>query len=196
MANGVHIVSDNFCCPILFYMEDQVIKDFIINEQIREKEVMVIDGATGNNFGVMPTQQALKIADDMELDLVLLSPAKDDRPALCKILDYPKFRYDAEKKEKQSRKNQVIIKVKEIQLSISIDIGDIKVKAKRANEFLADGDKVKVVIRMHGRQNKRPENGIKIMNEFFAMLENAVMEQAPVVEGNNIRMNLAPQNKK
>lgn len=177
-------------------MEDRLIKDFIINDQIREKEVMVIDGATGNNFGVLPIQEALRIADDMGLDLVLLQPAKDDRKALCKILDYPKFRYDAEKKEKQSRKNQVIIKIKEVQLSISIDVGDLKVKAKKANEFLADGDKVKVVIRMHGRQNKRPENGIKIMNEFFALMENAVMEQAPVVEGNNIRMTLAPQNKK
>ena len=157
---------------------------------------MVIDGATGNNFGVLPIQEALRIAADMDLDLVLIAPAKDDRKATCKILDYPKFRYDLEKKEKQSKKNQVIIKVKEVQLSISIDIGDLKVKAKRANEFLADGDKVKVVIRMHGRQNKRPEIGVKVMNEFFAMMENAVMEQAPVVEGNNIRMNLAPQNKK
>ena len=101
----------------------------------------------------------------------------------------------AAKKEKEAKKNQKIVKVKEVQLSIVIDVGDINVKAKRANEFIADGDKVRVVIRMRGRQNKRPERGMKVMDQFFQKIEGAMMEQPPVIEGNTIRMQLAPAKK-
>ncbi len=124
------------------------------------------------------------------MDLVKIAPQAV--PPICKLMNYDKFRFETIKKEKESKKNQKIIKLKEVQLSIVIDVGDLNVKAKRANEFLADGNKVRVVIRMRGRQNKRPELGIKLLNDFFTQLDNAVLEQAPMHEGNTLRMQVAP----
>lgn len=169
-----------------------LIKEYLINEQIREKEVMVID-PNGKSLGVVSIQSALQIAEDMGLDLVKVGQGQTPT---CKLMQYDKFRYETEKKEKEAKKNQKIIKIKEVQLSIVIDTNDLNTKAKRANEFLAGGDKVKVVIRMRGRQNKRPELGLNVMNEFFSKMENAVKEQGPIIEGNTIRMVLAPQTKK
>ena len=120
----------------------------------------------------------------------------DGNPATCKLMDYAKYRYDTIKKEKEARKNQKIVKIKEVQLSIGIELGDMKTKAKKANEFIADGDKVQVVIRLRGRQNKRPELGLKVMSDFAAMVEGAVIEQGPSQEGNTQRMVLAPVKKK
>lgn len=137
--------------------------------------------------------EAQHIADDQGLDLVKIAPQAV--PPICKLMDYDKFRYDSIKKEKEAKKNQKVVSIKEIQLSITIDTGDVNVKAKRANEFIANGDKVRVVIRMRGRQNKRPELGMKVMEEFFSKMEGAQMEQAPIVEGNTIRMQLAPAKK-
>jgi len=141
----------------------------------------------------MSAYDAQKFADEQGLDLVKIAPQAV--PPTCKLMDYDKFRFDSIKKEKEAKKNQKIIKIKEVQLSIVIDVGDINVKAKRANEFIADGDKVRVVIRMRGRQNKRPELGMKIMDQFFQKIEGAVMEQSPLIEGNTIRMQLAPAKK-
>lgn len=153
---------------------------------------MVID-QTGKSLGVVPISQALQIAEDSGYDLVKVGVGQTPT---CKLMQYDKFRYETEKKEKEAKKNQKITKVKEVQLSIVIDTNDLRTKANRANEFLADGDKVKVVIRMRGRQNRRPELGIKIMNEFYSMMDNAIKEQEPIQEGQNIRMVLAPQTKK
>lgn len=178
--------------PNFLFQEDFLIKEYLINDQIRDREVMVID-TQGKSLGVMSIQSALQIAEDVGLDLVKVGQGQTPT---CKLMQYDKFRYETEKKEKEAKKNQKIIKIKEVQLSIVIDTNDMRTKAKRANEFIANGDKVKVVIRMKGRQNKRPELGINVMNEFFSMMENAVKEQGPVIEGNTIRMVLALQNKK
>lgn len=144
-------------------------------------------------LGAMTPAEAMRIADEQNLDVVKISPQAV--PPICKLINYDKFRFETIKKEKEAKKNQKVIKLKEIQLSIVIDVGDINVKAKRATEFIADGDKVRVVIRMRGRQNKRPELGMKILNQFFEKIEGAQMEQAPLIEGNTIRMQLAPVKK-
>ena len=141
----------------------------------------------------MSAYDAQMIANEQGLDLVKIAPQAV--PPTCKLMDYDKFRFDTIKREKEAKKSQKIVKIKEIQLSILIDVGDINVKAKRANEFIAGGDKVRVVIRMRGRQNKRPELGLKVMEQFFQKIEGAVMEQPPVIEGNTIRMQLAPAKK-
>ena len=143
-------------------------------------------------IGIITLAQALKLADEAGLDLVLIT--ETSKPPVAKIIDYSKFRYEQIKKEKNQRKEQRknMVDIKEVQLSIVIDVGDLNVKAKRANEFLADGNKVRVVIRMRGRQNKRPELGIKILNDFFSQLTNAVLEQGPLQEGNTLRMQVAP----
>lgn len=142
----------------------------------------------------MSAYDAQMIANEQGLDLVKIAPQAV--PPTCKLMDYDKFRFDSIKREKEAKKNQKIVKIKEVQLSILIDIGDINVKAKRASGFIADGDKVRVVIRMRGRQNKRPELGMKVMEQFCGLLtEEYVMEQAPTIEGNTIKMQLAKAKK-
>ena len=142
----------------------------------------------------MTAMEAQRIANEQGLDLVKIAPQAV--PPTCKLMDYDKFRFDTIKREKEAKKSQKIVKIKEIQLSILIDVGDINVKAKRANEFLKDGDRVRVVIRMRGRQNKRPELGMKVMEQFCQKIEEEyVVEQAPIVEGNTIRMQLAKAKK-
>ena len=143
---------------------------------------------------MMTAMEAQRIANEQGLDLVKIAPQAV--PPTCKLMDYDKFRFDTIKREKEAKKSQKIVKIKEIQLSILIDVGDINVKAKRANEFLKDGDRVRVVIRMRGRQNKRPELGMKVMEQFCQKIEEEyVVEQAPIVEGNTIRMQLAKAKK-
>lgn len=153
---------------------------------------MVID-TTGKSLGIMSRASALQLAEDVGLDLVKVGQGATPT---CKLMQYDKFRYESIKKEKEATKNQKIIKIKEVQLSIGIDTNDLKIKAKRASSFIADGDKVKVVIRLKGRQNKRPELGMELMNQFFTLVENANKEQGPIQEANNIRMMLAPITKK
>ena len=141
----------------------------------------------------MSRASALQVAEDTDLDLVKVGQGATPT---CKLMQYDKFRYESIKKEKEASKNQKIIKIKEVQLSIGIDTNDLKIKAKRASSFIGDGDKVKVVIRLKGRQNKRPELGMELMNQFFELVENANKEQGPIQEANNIRMMLAPITKK
>ncbi len=141
----------------------------------------------------MSRASALQVAEDTGLDLVKVGQGATPT---CKLMQYDKFRYESIKKEKEASKNQKIIKIKEVQLSIGIDTNDLKIKAKRASSFIGDGDKVKVVIRLKGRQNKRPELGMELMNQFFELVENANKEQGPIQEANNIRMMLAPITKK
>lgn len=142
----------------------------------------------------MSAYDAQMIANERGLDLVKIAPQAV--PPTCKLMDYDKFRFDSIKREKEAKKNQKIVKIKEVQLSILIDVGDINVKAKRASQFIEDGDKVRVVIRMRGRQNKRPELGMKVMEQFCSLLTaEYIMEQAPTIEGNTIKMQLAKAKK-
>ena len=139
----------------------------------------------------MSAAQAQRMAYDQELDLVKISPAAN--PPVCKIMDYSKFKYEQAKKDKENRRNQTVVEIKEIRLSMTIDVGDIAVKTKQCLKFLEAGNKVKVSIRMKGRENSRSYLGAKVMENFFEGLDGkAVMDKKPVTEGRNITMMLSP----
>ena len=180
--------------PLIFDERYTTIKDVKdqhqINEEIRDREVRVIS-AEGEQLGIMSAAQAQAIADDAGLELVKISP--NAVPPGCKVMNYGKFKFEQAKREKENRKNQKVIEIKEIYLSMTIDIGDLNVKAKKTVEMLGDGNKVKVSIRMRGRQMAHATMGIDVMRRFFDMLGGkAVMEKEPKTEGRNITMVLAP----
>ncbi|HIU61334.1 MAG TPA: translation initiation factor IF-3 [Candidatus Coproplasma excrementigallinarum] len=161
-----------------------------MNEQIRDREVRVI-GSDGAMLGIMPAAQAQRLAYEQELDLVKISPTAI--PPVCKIMDYSKFKYEQAKKDKENRKNQTVVELKEIRLSMTIDVGDIAVKTKQCLKFLEAGNKVKVSIRMKGRENSRSYQGVKVMENFFEGLGGkAVMDKKPTTEGRNIIMMISP----
>ncbi|MBQ3166261.1 MAG: translation initiation factor IF-3 [Clostridia bacterium] len=158
---------------------------------IRHSEVRLI-GEDGSQLGIVSSQKALEIAESYNLDLVEISPQA--KPPVCKIMDYGKYRFELLKKQKEAKKNQKVIELKEIWLSMTIDVGDLNVKAKQTLKFLAAGNKVKVSIKLRGRQNAHSSMGIDVMTKFFELVkENAVMERKPLLEGRNILMILAPQ---
>ena len=140
----------------------------------------------------MSAQEALRIAYDADLDLVKISP--NAQPPVCKVMNYGKFKFEQIKKQKEARKNQKVVELKEIWLSMTIDVGDLNVKAKQAQKFLSAGNKIKVSIRMRGRQNAHSDLGVEVMNKFYQIVENdAVIEKKPLLEGRNILMILAPK---
>ena len=143
----------------------------------------------------MSARQALELADQAGLDLVKISP--NAVPPVCKILDYGKFKFEMLKRQKEAKKNQKVVEVKEIWLSMTIDVGDLNVKAKQTLKFLAEGNKVKVSIRMRGRQNAHADLGIAVMEKFADMIGNAaVIEKKPLTENRNIIMIVAPASNK
>jgi translation initiation factor IF-3 len=163
-----------------------------INEQIRDRSVRVVSD-DGQQLGVMSAREAMEIAEQKGLDLVKVSPNAD--PPVCKIMDYGKFRFEQSKKQREAKKNQKIIELKEMRLSATIDKHDLEVKARSVNKFLQSGDKVKVSIRFKGRQMAHTEQGMSVMDEFFAMVqENAAIEKQAKMEGRNMFMILAPKN--
>ncbi|MDD6054472.1 MAG: translation initiation factor IF-3 [Clostridiales bacterium] len=165
-------------------------KELQINEQIRDKEVRLI-GADGSQLGIFSAYNAQKIADEAHLDLVKISP--NAVPPVCKVMDYGKYRYEQSKKEKEAKKNQKIVELKEIRLSMTIDDGDLNTKAKTAAKFLKEGNKVKVSLRMRGRQMVYVNEGIAVVLKFAELLnEVAVIEKKPVAEGRFISMVIAP----
>ncbi|MBR2322613.1 MAG: translation initiation factor IF-3 [Clostridia bacterium] len=162
-----------------------------MNEEIFDKEVRLI-GENGEQLGVMSSQEALKIAYDADLDLVKISP--NAQPPVCKVMNYGKYKFEQIKRQKEARKNQKVVELKEIWLSMTIDVGDLNVKAKQAQKFLSAGNKIKVSIRMRGRQNAHSDLGVEVMNKFYQIVENdAVIEKKPLLEGRNILMILAPK---
>ena len=177
--------------PLNFFVRYTIIKEqHQINEDIRDKEVRVIS-AEGEQLGIMSASEALRLAEEADLDLVKISP--NAVPPVCKIMNYGKFKFEQAKREKENRKNQKVVELKEIYLSMTIDIGDLNVKAKKTLEILADGNKVKVSIRMRGRQQAHASMGVDVMKRFFDMLGGkAVMDKAPMTEGRNILMILSP----
>lgn len=161
-----------------------------MNREINFPKVRLV-GPDGEQLGIMSSREALSIAEEQDLDLVLISPNAE--PPVCKVMDYGKFKFDQAKKLKEQRKAQKIVEIKEVQLSMTIDTHDVEVKAKAAKKFLGNGDKVKVSIRMRGRQQARPEIGVNIMNSFVEMMEGiCTVEKAPEIMGRNIFMILAP----
>ena len=180
----------NFCYPLFYLREENSIKDFQVNEQIRDREVKVID-SDGKMLGDMSGAEAQRIADSKGLDLVKISPSAI--PPVCKILDYGKFKFEVSKKEKEAKKNQKVVELKEIRLSVSIDVGDVNVKAKSAIKFLENGDRVKVIVKMRGRQQAHPELATQVLQDFLEMIkEYAVCEKKPAQEGKVISMFLSP----
>ncbi len=162
-----------------------------MNGEIRDREIRVIS-ETGEMLGVMSPREAMRLAEEADLDLVKISP--NAIPPVCKIMDYGKFKFEQAKKEKENRRNQKIVEIKEVQLSMTIDVGDLNVKAKQATRFLNDGNKVKVSIRLRGRQMAHANLGRDVMNNFFEGLkEIAVIEKPINMEGRNIIMILAPK---
>lgn len=161
----------------------------MINEQIRDKEVRLI-GSDGEMIGIMSAKEALKLADDEELDLVKISP--NAVPPVCKIVDYGKFRYEQERREKEAKKNQHVVEVKEIRLSPNIDANDLNTKMNSARKFISKGDKVKVTLRFRGREMAHMTASKHILDDFAEnMADVAVVEKAPKVEGRSISLVLA-----
>ncbi len=166
----------------------------MINEEIRDREVRVV-GADGAQLGIMPTQAALQLAEQQHLDLVKIVP--NAKPPVCKLMDYDKHRFEQAKREKEMRKNQKTISLKEVQLSATIEENDVLTKAKNAVKFLSAGDKVKVTIRFRGRQITHSEIGIKVMNDFVERIKDVgVVERRPLLEGRHMIMILAPKTEK
>lgn len=183
--------------PIRFFMyrEVQTIsKDNVINEHIRDRELRVIN-TNGDQLGIMSRKDALAEAEKRNLDLVLISPKA--RPPVAKILDYGKYRYELQKKEKEARKKQKTMQVKEIRLSTFIEDHDINVKAKNAMKFLKEGDKVKVSLRFRGRERDHTAQGYEVMDKFAAAVsEVANVEKKPKFEGRSLTMFVAPKSDK
>ncbi|MBC8589308.1 translation initiation factor IF-3 [Paratissierella segnis] len=168
-----------------------IIKELQINEEIREKEVRLID-TDGSQLGVVPIRKALEIANDRRLDLVNVAP--NAKPAVCRIMDYGKYKYEMAKKEKEARKNQKIINIKEIRLTPNIETHDLNVKANRAIEFLKSGDKVKVSVRFRGREMGHTEIGKNVLDDFIKITEEfGMVEKSAKLEGRNMVMFLAPK---
>ena len=168
-----------------------IIKELLINEEIRAKEVRLID-AEGNQIGVVSISRAMEMASEKKLDLVKISP--NAVPPVCKIMDYGKYKYESAKREKESKKKQKVINVKEIRLTPSIDKHDIEVKAKHANNFLKGGDKVKVSVRFRGRELGHTEIGKLVLNKFKELTEEyGNVEKDSVMEGRNMTMFLSPK---
>ena len=152
-----------------------------VNEQIRVREVRLIDDE-GNQKGIVPTLEALKMAKDKDLDLVEVSP--NANPPVCKILDYGKYRFEQEKKLRDAKKNQKVLKLKEIRMQPKIGSGDLDTKAKHVQEFLNQGDKVKVTIRFRGRELAHTELGYDVLQEVLKRLTSAyVIEKQPAMDG-------------
>ena len=168
-------------------------KELLINEEIHEKEVRVI-GAEGEQLGVMSSEEALAQAEQDELDLVLIAP--QGNPPVCRIMDYGKYRFERDKKEKEAKKKQQVIELKEIQLSCRIDTHDFETKARHAHKFLESGNKVRVVMRFKGREMSHMAIGQEIMKKFEESCSQfGSVDKAPVLDGRLLSMVISPLKK-
>ena len=162
-----------------------------LNEEIRDKEIRLI-GSEGEQLGIMPPAEALKIADEQGLDLVKISPQAV--PPVCKLMNYGKFRFEQSKREKEARKNQHVVEIKEIRMSPGIDIGDFNTKLKNAQKFIADGNRVKVSVRFRGREMAHTNIGQDLLLKFAEECgETAVMDKSPKLEGRHMSIFLSPK---
>lgn len=188
----------------MFCRADAIIRTFIfpevltianavhqINEEILDKEVRLI-GDQGEQLGIMSAQEALKIAVEKELDLVKIAPGSN--PPVCKVMDYGKFRFEQAKKEKEAKKNQRVIEIKEIRMSPGIGENDFNTKLKNGQKFLNDGDRVKVSVRFRGREMAHTEIGEQLLKDFAAKCADiATLDKNPKLEGRNMSMFLSPK---
>ena len=158
----------------------------MINEQIRDREVRLI-GEDGEQLGIMSAREAMKIAMEAELDLVKIAPTA--KPPVCKIIDYGKYKYEQTRKEKEAKKKQRTVEIKEVRLSPNIDTNDLNTKVNNAKKFISKGNKVKVTLRFRGREMAHVQQSRHILDDFAEMLSDiAVIEKAPKLEGRNMSM--------
>ena len=162
------------------------ISDLMINEQIRDREVRLI-GEDGEQLGIMSAREAMKIAMEAELDLVKIAPTA--KPPVCKIIDYGKYKYEQTRKEKEAKKKQRTVEIKEVRLSPNIDTNDLNTKVNNAKKFISKGNKVKVTLRFRGREMAHVQQSRHILDDFAEMLSDiAVVEKAAKLEGRNMSM--------
>ena len=177
----------------IIFVEVFLIKqDFLINEQIEFSKVQVVN-SEGQKIGLMPTEKAIELAEEEGLDLVLVSPNPSN--PVCKILDYSKYKFEMNKRAKESKKKQKTIEVKEVRISPNIDKHDLEVKAKNASKFIDAGNKVKVTMRFRGRELNFIDQGREIMNNFRDLIIDAQVEKEAKMEGRNLIMFLVPKQK-
>ena len=170
-------------------MEGKEISDLFINEQIRDKEVRVI-GEDGEQLGIMSTKEALSMAEEAGLDLVKIAPTA--KPPVCRIVDYGKFKYEQVRREKDAKKKQKTIEIKEIRLSPNIDTNDLNTKANAARKFLTKGNRVKVTLRFRGREMAHMSESKHILDDFAELLSDiSVIEKPAKVEGRTMTITLA-----
>lgn len=183
--------------PILFEFSwrwQAISKEFLVNEQIRAREVRLI-GPDGAQLGIKPFREALRIAQDMGLDLVNVAPQA--KPPVCRIMDYGKFKYEQSKKEREARKKQKIVQVKEVRLTPNIEEHDLQTKLRNVRKFLEHGDKVKLTIRFRGRQIAHAELGQQVLDRLAKEVEDiGAIERNPMLEGRQMIMILAPKTPK
>jgi len=166
-------------------------KDLLINEQIRDKQIRVV-GDDGEQLGIMSADEAMNIATQKNLDLVLIAPQAT--PKVCKIMDYGKYRFELAKKEKENKKNQKVIDIKEVRLSPAIDTHDFETKLKNAIKFLKHGNKVKVSVRFRGREIKHSALGREILDRFAeSAIEAGTVEKLPKFEGRSMFIIMTPK---
>ena len=172
----------------LFYFlwREPAISELFINEQIRDKEIRLI-GESGEQLGIMSSREALKLAEEAGLDLVKIAPTA--KPPVCKFVDYGKYRYELARKEKDAKRKQKVIEVKEIRMSPNIDTNDLNTKVGAARKFLEKGNRVKVTLRFRGREMAHMSTSKHILDDFAQMLSDiAVVEKMPKVEGRSMIM--------
>ena len=193
--NSLNYLAGGFCplfCLVKFNGgEPAITKDFRINEEIRAREVRVVD-SEGNQLGIMSGRDALRLAEEKQQDLVEIAPAA--KPPVCRIMDFGKYKYEQSKREKEARKKQKVISVKEIKMRPNIEDHDFEVKAKNAVRFLKDGDKVKATVIFRGREIVHTQIGQQLLKRLAEDLtELGNIERLPKLEGKNMIMILAPK---
>ena len=179
-------IVSNYSLILFLLWGCTTISDLMINGQIRDKEVRVI-AENGDQLGVMPVKEAMKLAQEAELDLVKIAPKA--QPPVCKIIDYGKYRYELARKEKEAKKKQKTVEVKEVRISPNIDTNDLNTKVNNAKKFIAKGNKVKVTLRFRGREMAHMQQSKHILDDFAEMLaEVAVVEKPAKLEGRSMSM--------
>jgi translation initiation factor IF-3 len=189
MTGGSLCDSPYFCgytAVTTLAWEDTAISELFINEQIRDREVRVI-GADGEQLGVMQTQEALQLAQDAGVDLVKIVPTA--KPPVCRIVEYSKYKYEQIRKEKEARKKQKVVEIKEIRLSPNIEANDLNTKTAAARKFLEKGNKVKVTLRFRGREMAHMSTSRHILDDFaVALTDVSIVEKPPKIEGRSMSM--------
>ena len=181
---------DSFCAIFFWRCEDIGAKDLIINDDIKVDEVRMLD-ENGDQLGVMPLSKAKEYAYDKDLDIVLIAP--QGTPPVCRAMDYGKFRYERDKRDKEAKKKQQSVEVKEVQLSCRIDNHDFETKVNRAIKFLSDGNKVRVCLQFRGREMAHQEIGRAMLDRFVeSVSEVGSVDKAPTLEGRRMTMFVSP----